>query len=290
MAIAEHIHDGARPSEADDVEPLWHVKLPAGIVIMTLDELDAAFQEGFITERTLVAREDEKSLRPLGVVAGLFEPTQPAAPGTQSPWERRAHVSGVRPLGYAQQQLPEPAHSSPSAWTILERQGQAQPSLAGEGISSWESAPVRWLRNARAVVRLTARRPVSWFWAHTPRQRWTFISVVAAALTTAIGLLWPTAMRSPEPVMSDATAPTFPLVARAAYPVSEQRSLGAGSAPAAALPSRGREPPVELDLPNAGAASHHAPALGGRLRAALGQGRERPLRKSKARRRRASRH
>lgn len=66
------------------VESPWYVRLPNGNVItVSLDDLDAAFQRGDVTEETLVFRQGMKEWMPLGQAAGLDEAndtTQTAPP------------------------------------------------------------------------------------------------------------------------------------------------------------------------------------------------------------------
>jgi hypothetical protein len=90
--ISAQPYEIARPHVADDIEPRWHVRLPSGMVTMTLDELDAAFQRGTIGEQTLVAREGERNLCPLGVVAGLFEEEHWDVPPAQAASSRASEI------------------------------------------------------------------------------------------------------------------------------------------------------------------------------------------------------
>src|SRR6185295_19878708 len=105
---------------------------------------------GSISEQTLVAREDESYLRPLGVVAGLSEP-QRDAPRPDAPGSRASEISGVRPAAYAPHDAREPAPANASTWTLFDRQAQPGSSSAPEASVAWESAPVRRLRQARAL-------------------------------------------------------------------------------------------------------------------------------------------
>lgn len=70
------------------VENQWYVRLPNGKVItVSLDDLDAAFQRGDVTEETLVFRQGMKEWLPLGQAAGLGDAddtTQTAPPQVQS--------------------------------------------------------------------------------------------------------------------------------------------------------------------------------------------------------------
>src|SRR6185436_4100841 len=141
----------ARPRAADDSEPLWHVRFASGMVTMTLDELDAAFQGGAISEQTLVAREDEGCLRPLGVVAGLFEEQHREMPRSEASRSHAAEISGVRPAVYSRQQ-DDPAPANASTWPPLELNHHVASSLEREAMATWESAPVRWLRQLRAAL------------------------------------------------------------------------------------------------------------------------------------------
>jgi hypothetical protein len=56
----------------------WHVQLPdASVATMTLDELDAAFQEGTINEGTFVLKHGEQTWATLSALLGLDEPASP---------------------------------------------------------------------------------------------------------------------------------------------------------------------------------------------------------------------
>ncbi len=70
------------------VENQWYVRLPNGNVItVSLDDLDAAFQRGDVTEETLVFRQGMKEWLPLGQAAGLDDAddtTQTAPPQVQA--------------------------------------------------------------------------------------------------------------------------------------------------------------------------------------------------------------
>ena len=71
------------------VESQWYVRLPNGNVItVSLDDLDAAFQRGDVTEETLVFRQGMKEWLPLGQAAGLDDAddtTQTAPPPVAAP-------------------------------------------------------------------------------------------------------------------------------------------------------------------------------------------------------------
>ena len=58
----------------------WHVKLANGETrALSLDELDAGFHDGWITERTMVLAAGSLRWAPLGEVAGLDETPPPVA-------------------------------------------------------------------------------------------------------------------------------------------------------------------------------------------------------------------
>jgi len=289
MTIAEP-NEIARPRVADDVEPLWHVRLSAGMITMTLDELDAAFQQGYITEQTLVAREDESYLRPLGVVAGLFEQMQIEAPCSEAPRGRASDVTGVRPSVYTRCQLPGSAQPDSFTATLLERHGQREPSSAEEGISTWESSPVRWLRNTRSALRVTIRRGTSWFLALAQSERWALGGLLLALVAVPVCVSWQVHAASRN-VLGNAPLSARPPVARAAPPASQQKSLvalGSAPAPAASIPSRAVWPSAELDVSIATGTPRHGLALADRRKAVLSEGTRRPARRARASRRRPS--
>jgi len=59
---------------------IWHVKLANGETrALSLDELDAGFHDGWITERTMVLAAGSLRWAPLGEVAGLDETPAPVA-------------------------------------------------------------------------------------------------------------------------------------------------------------------------------------------------------------------
>jgi hypothetical protein len=73
--------DETNPSESED--ELWHVRLATGEVHMvTLEQLDDAFQNGWIDESTLVSQ-DGSDWSPLGEAAGLGSEEEAPAPAPQ---------------------------------------------------------------------------------------------------------------------------------------------------------------------------------------------------------------
>ncbi len=103
------------------VENQWYVRLPNGNVItVSLDDLDAAFQRGDVTEETLVFRQGMKEWLPLGQAAGLDDandttqtappPVQAAAPSSMAPFA----VPVSQPNGMAQYSTPYVDPSLPS--------------------------------------------------------------------------------------------------------------------------------------------------------------------------------
>jgi hypothetical protein len=103
------------------VENQWYVRLPAGNVItVSLDDLDAAFQRGDVTEETLVFRQGMKEWLPLGQAAGLDDAddttqTAPpqvaaAAPSSMTPFA----VPVSQPSGMAPYSAPYVDPSLPS--------------------------------------------------------------------------------------------------------------------------------------------------------------------------------
>ncbi|MEO8185299.1 MAG: hypothetical protein ABI895_41355 [Deltaproteobacteria bacterium] len=287
--ISAEPNEIARPRLADDIEPLWHVRFPSGMVTMSLDELDAAFQQGSISAQTLVAREDESSLRPLGVVAGLFEEQHRDMPRPEAPRSHAAESSGVRPAVYSRQQDHQ-ALANASTWTLLEGHDHVAPSLEGEEMGTWESAPVRWLRQVRAALQPTLGRS-SWFAARSARQRWALGVVVLASLG-ALGAWWPAQSR-PQPVLSVdlAAQPRLPPARTAPVlaPQTSQPTLGAAPSAAAGMPSRDTAEGSALSLPSAREAPRHGSAFTERRKAGRLEGSRRSSRKANASRRRAGR-
>lgn len=73
---------------ASDLE-LWHVQMPAGVVTMTLDELDSAFQNGAIDERTMVLKSGGLHWMTLSDIAGLDDASATPPPvQTHSPYSQ----------------------------------------------------------------------------------------------------------------------------------------------------------------------------------------------------------
>jgi hypothetical protein len=190
----------ARPRAAEDAEPLWHVRFPTGMVTMTLDELDAAFQQGAINAQTFVAREDESQLRPLGVVAGLFEQEQIDT--------RHSEISGVRPAAYAHHPLSELAAHEPT-WTLLDGPPQLEP-MSRQTLETWESPALRCVRGVLSVRQWAA----NWFALRAPRERWALAALLVVSITSLIAW-WPTKNSPPE---------TVTRAALSAQPASEPRS------------------------------------------------------------------
>ncbi|MEO8185260.1 MAG: hypothetical protein ABI895_41160 [Deltaproteobacteria bacterium] len=276
MTIAEP-NDRTRPSAPDDVEPLWYVRLPAGMASMTLDELDAAFQQGSITRQTLVAREGERYLRPLGVVAGLSGQIQLEAFCSEAPRGRASDVTGVRPSVYTRCQRAERAQPDSFTPTLL-------------GISTWESAAVRWLRNTRSALGVTTRQGTSWLLVRAPRQRWALGGVLLVSVAALVCVSWQVLTRSRNVLGTAPPQPRSP-VAASAPPSSQRESLVAlGTAPvsAASMPLRAVELSADLDVPITKDTQRHGLALAERRKAALSDGTKRPSRKARASRRRRS--
>lgn len=73
---------------------VWHVKLAAGQAQMTLDELDAAYQNGAIDERTEVREEGSDEWTTLGALLGI----EPPAPRNETIPPAHVQQESVRPL------------------------------------------------------------------------------------------------------------------------------------------------------------------------------------------------
>jgi len=287
MTIAEP-NLGTRPS---GVEPLWHVRLSAEMVTMTFDELDAAFQQGVITQQTLLAREGERYLRPLGLVALLVERMQLELPCSEAPTGRASDVTGVRASVYARCQSPERAPPDSLGPTLLERNRDREPSRAGEGIPTWESARVRRLRNTRRALLVKTRQGTSWFPVRAPRQRWALGGVLYVSVAALICVSWQV-LSPPGNMLGHAPLAPRAAVAPSAAPSSQRESLVAlAAAPvsAANIAPRARELSAALDVPIAVATEPHGLALADRRTAALTEGTKRASRKARAARRRRSR-
>jgi hypothetical protein len=90
------------PSQLDSTRDLWHVRLPTGEVrTMSIDELDAAFQDGAVDEETPLCRVGATAWAKLRDLAGLEEPApapepQNLAPQTPSPFA--VDIPSVRPF------------------------------------------------------------------------------------------------------------------------------------------------------------------------------------------------
>jgi hypothetical protein len=281
----------AKPRPADDVEPLWHVLLPSGMVTVSLDELDAAYQSGSISEQTLVAREDESYLRPLAVVAGLCEPQHRDAPRPDAPGSRSSEISGVRPAAHAQHDARELAPANASTWTLFDRHGHAPPSLAPEPGISWESTPVRWLRQARAALRRLVERATSWFARRSPPERGV-LGVILVASLAALCTLWPAQRPPSAAALGSALAlqPRSPLVQTAAVASPQKFQPPSSQRPApASLASRTVEPDAELDVRVARDATRQVSELSERRKAGRSEGSRRSSRKTRTAKHRASR-
>jgi len=292
--ISASSNEFARPCAADDVEPLWHVRFPSGLVTMTLDELDAAFQGGSISAQTLVAREDDSQLRPLGVVAGLFEQEHGDVPRPEAPYRR--DISGVRPAAPAQQQLSESSAASASCWTLLADMDHGEPSLE-QAMVGFESAPLRWLRQARATSRQVAGRARTWFAARAPGQRWAIGAALAAGLA-AVCVVWSAQRRPPAAVVGadPAARARAPLAltaaltsARPAGGAAPSQQLATAPAGPSSIPSLAGEPRTELAVPIAREPAHHRGTFAERPPAGRAEGSRRASRRARAAKRRASR-
>jgi hypothetical protein len=281
----------ARPGLTDELEPRWHVRLPSGMRTMTLDELDAAFQQGTISEQTLLAREDEVYLRPLGVVAGLFEEEPGDAPHSRAPWTRASHVSGVRAMAYTPREPSESATPNGFAPFLLEHPEHREPSPAEQSSSMGQSPAVRWLHQARMVLGLLNGRAANWLAARPPRQRWALGGLLVASLA-AVCALWPPQTRPPVPVPSAhlATQPGSPLrTADVATPQKSLLPLAAAPSSTARFPSPELEPAAAADVPIAREVARRASTFAERRKSGRSEGGRRSARTAKASKRRARR-
>jgi hypothetical protein len=280
-----------RPHAAEAVEPLWHVRLPSGMVTMTLDDLDAAFQRGSISEQTLIARQDESCLRPLGVVAGLFDEPHRDDPRSAAQWSR-SDVSGVRPAAHAQRHFQEPALANASTWTLLERPVHAEPSREREAAAPWQSAPQRWLRQAPAALRPLLGHCHRWFAARSPGQRWALGGVLLASLA-AVCAFWPAPGQPSAPALgaSPAEPPRSPPARTAAVASAQKSPVMEAAEPSAtpSLPSRAVALGSELDRPSAKEPARRASAFAERRKPGRSEGGRRSSRRARAAKHRAGR-
>src|SRR5690606_32558171 len=93
---------------------------------MTLEQLDAAFEEGVIRETTLITEAGTNQLQPLYVVAGLDPPTvEPVAPATVPPLA--AVLDAPPPPTTSKVPLPSTSTSVPRPAAPVPRPGAPRP-------------------------------------------------------------------------------------------------------------------------------------------------------------------
>ncbi|HEX7664601.1 MAG TPA: hypothetical protein VF407_08825 [Polyangiaceae bacterium] len=92
---------------------LWHVQMASGdVLVMTLDELDEAFQSDRIDESTMVLQGGSLKWAPLGEVLG-GDDAESEAPSTE-PAPPPVHVPSVVPAPLSVAPVPSPVSSYPS--------------------------------------------------------------------------------------------------------------------------------------------------------------------------------
>ena len=127
--------------DATEDSEVWHVRLPNGDVrVMTVDQLDAAFQAGTIHADTMVLAEDATSWQRLGEVAGLDEaPTDdvaaPVNPSSAVFYEQTTAVYEQQ-VAFVQAQRAQRSEIPPPAAVPSFVLPPAQQSAYGNGLNS----------------------------------------------------------------------------------------------------------------------------------------------------------
>jgi hypothetical protein len=97
---------------------LWHVQLPNGdVLVMTLDQLDDAFQKGVIHERSHVLKQGTTTWSTLAAVAGLDEPEAVAAPAPVAAAPAPAPVAAA-PVAKPFVPVSQPISVPPAAYSM----------------------------------------------------------------------------------------------------------------------------------------------------------------------------
>jgi hypothetical protein len=165
-----------------DADQLWHVALPAGVVSMTLDALDAAYQQDAIDENTPVFTAGMSSWARLGVVAGLSgEPEQ--APSIPAPPSARENgLSGIRPRGYVEQ-----AGADDGSRAVRRNVGPDEEFV--RALRSGVRADVTlWLSGALARTRGLGVRGLAWFESRSAAVRRSLLVAAAVSAVVPISL------------------------------------------------------------------------------------------------------
>jgi hypothetical protein len=102
---------------AEDQEDQWYANLDNGEVrLMTLEELDRAFQNGEIHERTLVVKAGDEQWQTLAEVAGIDEDPAPAAAAPWPPAVAPAAVATSWPPAVAPASAPFAPSAAPASF------------------------------------------------------------------------------------------------------------------------------------------------------------------------------
>jgi hypothetical protein len=180
------------------VENQWHVRLPNGNVItVSLDDLDAAFQRGDVTEETLVFRQGMKEWLPLGQAAGLDdeEDTSQDAPAhvAHSQVGPQPFVPVSAPSSMSPVAVPVSQYSMPQVDSVRPVAFETPGSFGAVGLNDFDDAPFK-TNNKKKVI----------------------FGAIAVAAAIGLGVLGLSAVKGADP--SAAESNVAPKVAAAAAP------------------------------------------------------------------------
>jgi hypothetical protein len=148
-------------TEAD----LWHVEVPSGeVLVVTLEQLDDAFNQGQVNEHTRVWQAGMACAMPLGELLGLDPDGAEVAPAPQHAAIPPAPI--LRPQAYAQSAYPQahaqsvypPARTSVAPRSAVPAETSAWPPVVARpnSLPPPASSPTAWQTNAVPSVVPTA--------------------------------------------------------------------------------------------------------------------------------------
>ncbi len=264
-------------------EDLWQVAVaPGDTRTMTLEQLDAAFEAGLVSETTLIAEAGSSDWEPLYVVAGLEPPEQepapalqPSIPQPQVPRPAVPHPAAPRtavphprvpspPTSVEPSTLPHPAPRPPRGPSRVPRPTPTPPppiqrpagrqrsgTMPGPGVVPIATKTPSMMETAAAVVAETgtATKPTPSKAPPLPANAFAHLAQEALAQgKPSAPLPMPSQPPAPPPLPASAHPPAVPPANALAFPlVGGLPPAATAPAPSTAPVSRSMAPPLPVD-------------------------------------------